>query len=183
MASRLTHAWSRGRSAGSSFARTSIENPFELSPDFLRCMKEQTVPFGSNGLGKLVYYRAYSRLRRDLPDGREHWVDTLKRVVEGTFQIQQRWTALRGVAFDHRWAQAAAQQMYELAFNMKFLPPGRGLWAMGAPVTSQQHVYAALINCAFVSTDQIEADPTGPFAFLMDMSMLGVGVGFDTRGR
>lgn len=38
-------------------------------------------------------------------------------------------------------------------------------------------------NCGFVSTDdQIESDPAEPFCFLMDMSMLGVGVGFDTRG-
>lgn len=38
-------------------------------------------------------------------------------------------------------------------------------------------------NCAFVSTDdRIEADPAEPFCFLMDMAMLGVGVGFDTKG-
>lgn len=38
-------------------------------------------------------------------------------------------------------------------------------------------------NCAFVSTyDQTESDPSEPFCFLMDMSMLGVGVGFDTKG-
>jgi intein/homing endonuclease len=38
-------------------------------------------------------------------------------------------------------------------------------------------------NCGFVSTDdKIESDPSEPFCFLMDMSMLGVGVGFDTKG-
>ena len=37
-------------------------------------------------------------------------------------------------------------------------------------------------NCAFVSTDTIDTDPTYAFEFLMDMSMLGVGVGFDTQG-
>jgi len=37
-------------------------------------------------------------------------------------------------------------------------------------------------NCAFVSTKNIANDPTSPFKFLMDMSMLGVGVGFDTKG-
>jgi adenosylcobalamin-dependent ribonucleoside-triphosphate reductase len=38
-------------------------------------------------------------------------------------------------------------------------------------------------NCGYVSTyDKIETDPAEPFCFLMDMSMLGVGVGFDTRG-
>jgi intein/homing endonuclease len=38
-------------------------------------------------------------------------------------------------------------------------------------------------NCGFVSTSDLsESDPAEPFCFLMDMSMLGVGVGFDTKG-
>jgi adenosylcobalamin-dependent ribonucleoside-triphosphate reductase len=38
-------------------------------------------------------------------------------------------------------------------------------------------------NCAFVSTsDMNKKDPSGPFAFLMEASMLGIGVGFDTKG-
>lgn len=49
-------------------------------------------------------------------------------------------------------AQASAQRMYELIFDMKFLPPGRGLWAMGTAITEERQLYAALNNCAFVST-------------------------------
>jgi adenosylcobalamin-dependent ribonucleoside-triphosphate reductase len=41
---------------------------------------------------------------------------------------------------------------------------------------------AALNNCGFCSTQDIVKDPAWPFGFVMDMSMLGVGVGFDTRG-
>ena len=41
---------------------------------------------------------------------------------------------------------------------------------------------AALQNCAFVSTENLHVDFAEPFMFLMDMSMLGVGVGFDTKG-
>lgn len=38
-------------------------------------------------------------------------------------------------------------------------------------------------NCGFVSTeDDFAADPSQPFAFAMDMLMLGVGIGFDTKG-
>ncbi|MCK9435076.1 MAG: hypothetical protein M0R32_09735, partial [Candidatus Cloacimonetes bacterium] len=37
-------------------------------------------------------------------------------------------------------------------------------------------------NCAFVSTENIKEDLSKPFTFLMDASMLGVGVGFDTKG-
>ncbi len=72
--------------------------------------------------------------------------------------------------------------MYERIFNMKFLPPGRGLWAMGTAITEERGLYAALNNCAFVSTKTIKEDYAKPFCFLMDASMLGVGVGFDCKG-
>jgi hypothetical protein len=67
--------------------------------------------------------------------------------------------------------------MFERIFNMKFLPPGRGLWAMGSELTEKRHVYAALNNCAFVSTDSMfsrEVKPSQPFTFLMDAAMLGL---------
>jgi hypothetical protein len=65
--------------------------------------------------------------------------------------------------------------MYEKIFRMKFLPPGRGLWAMGTPITEERGLYAALNNCAFVSTGiPPGGDPTEPFTFLMDAAMLGV---------
>lgn len=43
--------------------------------------------------------------------------------------------------------------MYDKIFNIKFLPPGRGLWAMGSAITDERNLYTALNNCAFVSTD------------------------------
>ena len=56
---------------------------------------------------------------------------------------------------------------------------------MGTAITDKG-LYAALNNCAFVSTDLLApsavCDPAQPFAFLMDAAMLGVGVGFDTKG-
>jgi adenosylcobalamin-dependent ribonucleoside-triphosphate reductase len=42
---------------------------------------------------------------------------------------------------------------------------------------------AALNNCGFVSTKDIGQDYAAPFVWMIQMSMLGVGVGFDTRGR
>ncbi|KAL0484559.1 ribonucleoside-triphosphate reductase [Acrasis kona] len=53
---------------------------------------------------------------------------------------------------------------------------------MGTPLTEKKGMYAALNNCAFVSTENIRDSPSKPFVFLMDLSMLGVGVGFDTKG-
>ncbi|KAK9711145.1 hypothetical protein K7432_008009 [Basidiobolus ranarum] len=75
--------------------------------------------------------------------------------------------------------------MFDRIFSMKFLPPGRGLWAMGSPLTEERGIYTALNNCGFVSTEcmwERGFTPSKPFAFLMDASMLGVGVGFDTKG-
>ena len=40
----------------------------------------------------------------------------------------------------------------------------------------------ALNNCAFVSTENIDKELSKPFAFTMDVSMLGTGVGYDCKG-
>jgi ribonucleoside-triphosphate reductase len=54
---------------------------------------------------------------------------------------------------------------------------------MGTPLVNEQKNSAALQNCAFVSTTSMtKIDPARPFAFLMEASMLGVGVGFDDKG-
>ena len=53
---------------------------------------------------------------------------------------------------------------------------------MGTAIVHKKNLSAALNNCAFVSTEDIVNDPIRPFTFLMDASMLGVGVGFDTKG-
>jgi ribonucleoside-triphosphate reductase (thioredoxin) len=72
--------------------------------------------------------------------------------------------------------------MFDKIYRMKFLPPGRGLWAMGSSITEEKMSYAALNNCAFVSTQDLKQEGSKPFTFLMDAAMLGVGVGFDTLG-
>lgn len=44
---------------------------------------------------------------------------------------------------------------------------------MGSSVIEERGLYAALNNCAFVSTENLGKDLTKPFEFLMDMSMVG----------
>lgn len=153
---------------------------FKLSPSFVERYRERRAPFGFNGLGELVFMRSYSRVK---PDGsRERWSETVERVVNGTYNMQKRWIEQHQLGWNAWRAQHSAQEMYDRIFSMKFLPPGRGLWAMGSPITEEKMLYAALNNCAFVSTEGLRRDPARPFCFLMDASMLGVGVGFDTRG-
>ena len=153
---------------------------FKLSENFINKYKRKKPPFGFNGLGELVYMRTYSRIKEDGKN--ERWWETVKRVVEGTYSMQKNWIDQHQLGWNAWQAQASAQEMYERIFNMKFLPPGRGLWAMGTPITEEKKLYAALNNCAFVSTSTIKDDYSKPFCFLMDASMLGVGVGFDTKG-
>jgi len=153
---------------------------FKLSENFVSKYRRKKAPFGFNGLGELVYMRTYSRLKEDGKN--EMWWETCQRVVEGTYSIQKRWIDSHQLGWNAWQAQRSAQEMYERIFNMKFLPPGRGLWAMGTLITEERGLYAALNNCAFVSTDNLKEDLAKPFTFLMDASMLGVGVGFDTKG-
>ncbi|TYZ57362.1 hypothetical protein PybrP1_012962 [[Pythium] brassicae (nom. inval.)] len=156
--------------------------PFALDKRFVAGFAERQPPFGFNGLGELVYMRTYSRVKRD--GSKEKWFETVERVVNGTFRMQQRWLAERALGWDAHRTAALAQDMYARMFAMKFLPPGRGLWAMGSPITEERRLFAALNNCAFVSTADLRelASPAEPFCFLMDAAMLGVGVGFDTKG-
>lgn len=158
----------------------SYDTMFKLNRDFVKQYSTKKAPFGFEGLGELVYRRTYSRIK---PNGvNEEWFETVKRVVEGTFTMQQQWIEKHQLGWNPEKAQRTAQQMYDRIFTLKFLPPGRGLWAMGSAIVNKRKMHAALNNCAFVSTSTIDKDLSKPFEFLMDMSMLGVGVGFDTKG-
>ena len=153
---------------------------FKLSDNFVSKYKRKKPPFGFNGLGELVYMRTYSRIKENGKN--ERWWETVRRVVEGTYSMQKNHIDNYQLGWNAWQAQASAQEMYERMFTMKFLPPGRGLWAMGTPITEEKGLYAALNNCAFVSTKTLKEDYSKPFCFLMDASMLGVGVGFDCKG-
>jgi len=153
---------------------------FELRPDFVESYKNTSPPWGFDGLGEFTYMRTYSRLKED--GNNERWHETVGRVVEGVYNMQKRRTLEVGQEWIDYQGEKSAEEMYDRIFNMKFLPPGRGLWAMGSAITEERGIYAALNNCAFVSTENLREDLEKPFTFLMDASMLGVGVGFDNKG-
>ena len=151
----------------------------KLTEKFLEQYREMRPDWGYGALGWIVYMRTYSRVKED--GVQEVWWETVKRVVEGVYEAQKTHCDKNGLPWNGNKAQASAQKMYDLIFNFKFLPPGRGLWAMGTDYVRERGS-AALNNCAFVSTADIKQNFSYPFTFLMDMSMLGVGVGSDTRG-
>lgn len=153
---------------------------FKLTEEFINKYKNVEPDFGFNGLGKIAYLRTYSRLKED--NTNEEWYETIRRVVEGTYSIQKEHILKYELGWDESKGQESAQEMYDRIFTMKFLPPGRGLYAMGSDIITERGLYAALNNCAFVSTETIDVDYAKPFMFMMDFSMLGVGVGFDVLG-
>jgi len=166
------------------------QQPFKLEAEFVKKFEAVRPVFGFNGLGEIVFLRTYSRIKND--NNREQWFETVERVVNGTFNMQKNWMLKNRLPWDEQDSMELAQEMYRRIFSMKFLPPGRGLWAMGSPITEERGLFAALNSCGFVSTQDLagdsqghalaSCDPSRPFCFLMDASMLGVGVGFDTKG-
>jgi ribonucleoside-triphosphate reductase len=154
--------------------------PFKLTNTFLDAYKGKKPNFGFNGLGEFVFYRTYSRDKAE--GGKESFLDVAKRVVEGCYEIQRRHCLSIHIPWDYDKAQDSAQEMFDRMWSFKFLPPGRGLWMMGTDFMYARGS-AALNNCGMTSTDMNRhTDPAEPYCFMMDMSMLGVGIGFDTKG-
>jgi len=155
------------------------KNSFKLNEMFVAEYAGAQPEWGP--LGYVTYKRTYARkLDENDPNSlTEEWWQTVERVVNGTFSIQKNHCYLYNLPWDAGKAQRTAQKMYDAMWNFKFLPPGRGLWAMGTR-NIEKIGGMALNNCGFVSTKNMESDPSKPFCFLMDASMLGVGVGFDT---
>jgi adenosylcobalamin-dependent ribonucleoside-triphosphate reductase len=155
-----------------------ITHKFKLADDFLDQYKRKQPKWGP--LGYVTYKRTYSRM---MENGKsEEYYDTVRRVVEGVFSIQKTHCKSLKLPWSDYKAQKSAQEMFHRMWEFKFLPPGRGLWMMGTDFVERAGG-AALNNCGFVSTEQIKTDFSGPFRWLMEMSMLGVGVGFDTKGE
>jgi ribonucleoside-triphosphate reductase (thioredoxin) len=157
-----------------------MTSPFRLDPAFVARYAQKEPPFGFDKLGELVYLRTYSRIKDD--GSKEQWYETVERVVNGCYNMQKRHIETYSLGWSDADGQKSGQEMYERIYNMKFLPAGRSLWAMGSAVTEERGLYAALFNCAFVSTERLDVDLAKPFCFLFDLAMCGTGVGYDVKG-
>lgn len=155
---------------------------FALNEDFLTRYRDRQPAFGP--LGALVYKRTYALTK---PNGTtEDFWETCQRVVEGVYQIQKGHCQQHNLPWSDDKAQRSAQEMYARMFAFKFLPPGRGLAKMGTDIMFKIGG-ACLSSCGFVTTEDIgnpniENAFSSPFTWLMSMSMVGVGVGYDTLG-
>src|SRR3990167_6064861 len=162
---------------------------FHLNPAFLEPYSERIPEWGfpiggGNSLGELTFLVKYAR-RKD--DGtKERWHETCQRVIEGMYSILKDHCTNNRTPWNEQKAQRSAQDAFERMFSFKWLPPGRGIWMMGTEFVNGKKNSASLQNCSFVSTEKMsvhsKVEATLPFVRLMEMSMLGVGVGFDTKG-
>ncbi|TXH56842.1 MAG: fused protease/ribonucleoside-triphosphate reductase, partial [Desulfurellales bacterium] len=101
-----------------------MQLPFSLDPAFVDPYRSRPTSFGWNGLGEFVFKRTYAR-------DDESWVDVCLRVINGMFSIQKVHCDTTGIRWDEEKAQRAAKEAFDLLFDMKWTPPGRGLWMMG----------------------------------------------------
>lgn len=134
-----------------------------------------------NSLGEITFITKYSRKKPDAT--KEKWYEVCERVINGMYSLQKDHAKTNRLPWSDQKAHRSAEEAFERMFAFKWTPPGRGLWMMGTRLVMEQRNSAALQNCAFVSTaDMTKSDPAAPFLFLMEASMLGVGVGFDLKG-
>ena len=160
---------------------------FRLLDDFINKYAEVAPPFGfadagGNSLGEITFIRTYSRVKED--GTKEKWHEVCRRVIEGMYSVQKNHAKENRLPWNDNKAQKSAQEAFQRMFELKWTPPGRGLWAFGTPMTMEKRNSASLQNCAMVSTRDIDRnDPGALFAWVMDALMLGIGVGFDTLGQ
>jgi len=151
---------------------------FKLSESFLEQYKTMEPDWGP--MGEFVYLRTYSR-RIESENRNEKWWETVRRVVEGVFGIQKNHCVSLNLPWKQEKAQRSAQVMYDKIFTFKFLPSGRNLWMMGTPFVELRGG-TSLLNCSFVSTEDIKDQGANLYASVMDLLMLGVGAGLDCKG-
>ena len=71
---------------------------FRLERKFVNSFRDRNPKFGFNGLGELVYYRTYARMKDN--GHKETWYETVERVVNGVFSMKERWFKTNGLDSD-----------------------------------------------------------------------------------
>lgn len=166
--------------------QTSNFLSFKLSDEFVAQYEDKEIDWvfpigGGNFLSEITFISKYSRLKED--GTKEKWHEVCRRCIEGMFSIQKDHCNYHRVPWNANKAQRAAEDAFDRMFHFKWTPPGRGLEFMGTYLVNGERNSAALQNCSFCSTEHIgPRNPVLPFIRLMEQSMYGIGVGFDTRG-
>jgi hypothetical protein len=148
-------------------------NKFTLSNDIIQIIKNEPYSFGFDGMGEMIYYRTYSRT---VNEKQEHWPDTVIRVVNGIMSILKNHRIEHKLGWEESYWQNYCKDFALYMLKMRWLPPGRGLWACGSDFMYEKGS-AALYNCAFTNMINLRESVT----WLMDALMCGCGVGIDIK--
>jgi hypothetical protein len=144
------------------------------------------VPRVHNPMSDFTVTRTYSRNKFDEDGelaGRETKDEIFRRVVCGTFSLLVDRLRDNGNYYLYeKQLEDWVLRMYSAMWNSKFTPPGRGLWSMGTELINHNKMGFPLVNCTFITSENIDVVKWEMFHFVMDTLMLGVGVGYDTRG-
>ena len=151
---------------------------FKLNDEFCEKFMNKQPEWGP--LGYVTYKRTYARIIEGKNRKEEFW-ETVRRVVEGCYSIEKEHCMKLSLPWNNEKAQRSAEHMFKKIWKFRMTPPGRGLWMMGTEFIAR-HGSMALNNCGFASTADIDLKYSKAFEFVMDALMLGVGVGFDTKG-
>lgn len=149
-----------------------VKERYELPNDIKRDLRRLKPKFGFGQYGEFLFYRTYSRT---FNGKQETWADVVTRVIEGTLSIRKDWYIRNHIKWNEPFWDAFAETLSSNLFHMKWLPPGRGLWAMGTDYIYERGSMA-LYNCAFTT---IGSDIAADVGWMMDCLMCGVGVGFE----
>lgn len=117
-----------------------------------------------SNLAKVVYKRTYARHE---DNKLENWEDTVKRVIKGNIDLVDKKFLLPN----------EEQRLFDLIFNRKATPAGRGLWFSGAKAFNR-YSGRALVNCWFITPDDWQN-----FVTAYDLLMLGGGVGMSVEHK
>lgn len=163
---------------------------FHLPDSFIEAYEQREPDWGfpigaGQSLAELIYVDKYSALQED--GTKERWFETCRRCVEGYYSILKDHCKGNRTPWNDFKAMASAKDAYDRMYHFKWLPPGRGLQHMGRPIVHEEGHSSALQNCAFLSTSKLSAHSVEeailPFTRMMEMSMWGVGVGYDLKGE
>jgi|SRR6056297_1033965 len=150
-----------------------VNERFVLNSRASRRIHDTEPTFGFGGLGSVVFYRTYSRRKENGKN--ESWSDVIIRCVNGIMSIRKDHLVKNYLDWNEKENQIYAEKMAMHMVNMRFLPPGRGLWACGTDFMYERGS-AALNNCGAAECKDLPL----AVAWIMDLLMNGCGTGFDT---
>lgn len=151
-----------------------VNERFRLNKDTVEDLNRMPTFFGFGLFGAATFYRTYSR-NKDDSGLKETWTDCVLRVVEGVMSIRKDWYLKNKIKWNESEWQHFAHGMAISLHQMKWMPPGRGLYAMGTEFMYERGSMC-LYNCSatYIGNDSLASD----IHWLMDCLMCGVGVGF-----